>query len=189
MGSSKLSYLSRNFSNRVGFRAPIGYMHKHNQWQVRIETKWWAYWTPTDLAIQRIHMSFWNINNNYVQNPSIDPYKNLKKGKEKESTPNLQYMLLKCLSPLSVSNAGQLQNHVLSELVLTQNFIVLFLVVLSPSTKGTIRSSEYYLREVSVYVWVIQIQLLRRVVSKDPWEHWILQTTSMNTDWVLTHDL
>lgn len=39
---------------------------------------------------------------------------------------------------------------------------------------------ECYLREVSVNVWVIQIQLLRRVISKDPWEHRILQTISMN---------
>lgn len=39
---------------------------------------------------------------------------------------------------------------------------------------------ECYLREVSVNVWVIQIQLLGRVISKDPREHRILQTTSMS---------
>lgn len=52
--------------------------------------------------------------------------------------------------------------------------IVLYLL----TTVGAIL--ECYLREVSVNVWVIQIQLLGRVISKDPGEHRILQITSMS---------
>lgn len=56
-------------------------------------------------------------------------------------------MLLQCLSPLSASNGGQLQNHLLSEL--TQKKFVLFREVSSISTKSTNHNefgpSEYYM--------------------------------------------
>lgn len=82
-------------------------------------------------------------------------------------------MLLQCLSPLSGSNGGQLQNHVLSEL--TQNFIVLFREVFSLSTKSTNHNefspSEYYMDKRICDISTLFTNLFCQIIKWCPNKH------------------